>query len=687
MRFFLVAISSTFIGCFQSFLLDADESDSGRFRDAGSVDGNKEIDAAIVDANIDSETDVGLDGNISFVDGGFDASVMDAGGPPPPPTPPNPETCRIEPEIFPFDDPIQEYRWPREIPEVHSDAVHVAATPMVVDLEPNDGEDLEPVLVFVSYSRLDRNEVPGVLRIVDPRTDTTISYPPTTSEFPSLEATTNLAVGDIDGDGQNEIVGLGSGGGTYAFRSDGTLMWQSFWPRIIDIGGGVGRFASIGGGPALADLDADGRVEIITGRIVLDGTTGELRWSGDESLGMGINNFIGPLPCVADLDADGFQEVIAGNSVFDYEGELLWKADVPDGLCAVADVWNEVEGPEVILVSNGFLRILHREDGTPLWTRRLEGRSARRIGGAPTVADFDGDGQPEIGVAFASAYGVYDVHCTAERPDCLGEGLLWKSSTSDASSAGTGSSVFDFNGDGSAEVIYNDEQYFRIYDGQTGQTVFMEPNSSRTRSENPSIADIDNDGDAEIIFAANAEARFIMEWWTDPGVEIWGDARGRWVGSRRIWNQHAYHIDNVEEDGSIPMRPVRSWENHNSFRQNFREELDVLATPDLWGGHGDYECLGPRRARLRIQVFNYGLERAGTVVIGVYRGDPELGNRIAEARTQRPLLPRGDSEIVEVDVELLSPAESLYAVLDEEETVFECREGNNEVLIWNPVCL
>jgi hypothetical protein len=68
-----------------------------------------------------------------------------------------------------------------------------------------------------------------------------------------------------------------------------------------------------------------------------------------------------------------------------------------------------------------------------LWRVPIESGS----GGPPTVADFDGDGAPEIGVAGGTSYAVYD-----------GDGTVqWSRPTQDISSAITGSSVFDFNGD------------------------------------------------------------------------------------------------------------------------------------------------------------------------------------------------------------------------------------------------
>ena len=68
----------------------------------------------------------------------------------------------------------------------------------------------------------------------------------------------------------------------------------------------------------------------------------------------------------------------------------------------------------------------------------------------------------------------------------------------------TGSTLFDFNGDGAAEVIYNDECWFRIYDGLSGVTLFKEPSESRTRIEYPVVADVDN-GNAEIVFSTSTE--------------------------------------------------------------------------------------------------------------------------------------------------------------------------------------
>ena len=59
-------------------------------------------------------------------------------------------------------------------------------------------------------------------------------------------------------------------------------------------------------------------------------------------------------------------------------------------------------------------------------------------GGPPTIADYDGDLMPEIGLVDAHTYSVYQPDGTVE----------WSAPVTDASSHATGSLVFDFEGDG-----------------------------------------------------------------------------------------------------------------------------------------------------------------------------------------------------------------------------------------------
>ncbi len=308
-----------------------------------------------------------------------------------------------------------------------------------------------------------------------------------------------------------------------------------------------------------------------------------------------------------------------------------------DGFCAIADVLgadpvaapgpsNPLDGsPEVVLVAEGHLVIFSGATGT---LRRFINLGAGADGGAPNVDDFDGDGFPEVGTAFGTRYIAIDLQpptamcpawpnafsdaltglqgnaartppaaaCTTDA-DCgdpqfvcnetIGQCVClhngWMRVTEDDSSRVTGSTLFDFNGDGGAEVVYNDECYFRIYDGLTGAVYFKSPSSSRTRIENAVVADVDNDGNAEIVFGNNNDTSACSAGQTGNGIEVWGDASDSWMSARRIWNEHAYHVTNVTESAGIPLFEPRSWASYagRSYDTYRSQPRSYGVAPDL----------------------------------------------------------------------------------------------------------
>src|SRR5690606_11414435 len=118
------------------------------------------------------------------------------------------------------------------------------------------------------------------------------------------------------------------------------------------------------------------------------------------------------------------------------------------------------------------------------------------------------DGRPEIGVAGGSRFTVFDLDCEgstgASSAGCArapGQplGQLWSRPAHDFSSNTTGSSVFDFDADGVAEVVYRDECYLRVYRGTDGEVLFSQAASSLPGTEYPVIADVDGDFNSEIV--------------------------------------------------------------------------------------------------------------------------------------------------------------------------------------------
>jgi len=377
--------------------------------------------------------------------------------------------------------------------------------------------------------------------------------------------TSDLAAGDLDGDGKPEVVGLTSGktgGGVAVFDGQtGKLLAE----RTSDPGFGWDA-------PAIANIDGVGPAEIIADAFVYRYEGGKIEKvfgteHGSNSVGTAV-----------DLDEDGLLEVVGWGGVFDVSGKNLVKFD--GMITAVADFDPTTPGAEIIGVNNrgevmARAGLLAPEPGKVLFGPF----TTTGGGGPPAVADFDGDGEPEIGVAGATHYSVFDRGCDVEPlpSGCASRGVRWRQVTQDASSAVTTSTVFDFNCDGQAEVVYRDECWLRVFDGKTGDVRFATTLTSNTALEGAVVADTDGSGHAKIVIATNdistcdgmPEAATGAPWTGKKrGVFILRDPMDRWAPTRPIWNQNPFHVTNVNDDGTIPMKEMPSWKAENTWRAN-----------------------------------------------------------------------------------------------------------------------
>jgi len=437
-----------------------------------------------------------------------------------------------------------EIEWTKESFSFRPESNQVMMTPAVADID-SDGT---PDIVFSTFSSRNisggSSLQSGVLRAISGANGNEIWS--IVSPINYIEAFGGVAIGDIDGDSQIDIIAHSVDNRVLAFNHDGSFKWIS-----QSIVGGIGW-----GSASIANLDSDGLAEIVVGSTVLnfDGST---RWVGSRGTG---NNGAGPLSIVADLDLDGTPEIISGNTAYRSDGTISWQTPLNDGFPAIGNFDADPQ-PEIVLVSRGSVYLLEN-DGTVKWGPRTIPDGG--AGGAPTIADFDGDGQAEIGVAGAGRYIVFE-----------GDGgVKWAVSTQDRSSNVTGSSVFDFDGDGKAEVVYGDELALRIYDGETGTILYEISRGSGTTYEYPLIVDVDGDGKTEIVSIANNYA-----FGNRTGIFILGN--NDWIPTRKIWNQHSYHITNVNDDGSIPSREPNSWQVYNNYRRNRQPTGTQFGPPTL----------------------------------------------------------------------------------------------------------
>mgnify|MGYP006189004825 CR=1 FL=1 len=519
-----------------------------------------------------------------------------------------------------------------------------------------------------------------------------------------IQAAGSLAVGDIDNDGYNEIIAGLWTGGMIMIEHDGTVAWATNYQREGVQEPSLGYF--YWGGPSLADLDGNGDVEIVIGSMVFD-HLGQLEWDGRDSgtigaAGRGTNHYqgnpatiysTGALSVVADVDGNpATLEIVTGTTVYRNNGTILWENTAePDGFPAIGDF--DLDGkPEVVVSAYGTVRVHDTTDFSIIWgpvdIESMTGGYGGRVG-APTVADFTGDGTPEVGVAAASQYVALSVDLGTPTPT-FQQAKLWAVQTQDVSSNLTGSSVFDFEGDGKAEVVYNDELSLRVFDGATGAVLFEQPNTSFTALEYPLIVDVDNDGAAEIVVGTNDFECGDKLMSCQPGFEgirVFGDAQDNWVATRRIWNQHTYHINNVEEDGTIPQREAASWLDHNTYRLNAQTTVDPEAAPDLIPEDINVNADGCTMTA-SAWVTNSGTERVGAGLPVSFFAEAGAGREYLGTVTTLLALEPGQSERVTLAQTTLpagGPWDVVVVVDDADgngtSTKNECDEDNNIVVV------
>lgn len=627
----------------------------------------------------------------------------------------------------------------------------VYSAPMVADFDLDDDRSvLAPSIVFASFASTMEG---GVLRVLDGRTCTeqaTLGDP-----ADRLVYATNFAIGDLDRapDHRPEIVAASlastaSAGGLVAFGVDpATHGFHRLWyGRRCDLPGEPRHMPNDwtnNNGPSMHDLDDDGVPEVIFDRFVYDANGCLLNPSET------YTNYLrlGLFAVVTDVDADGAPELVSWDGVYAWnttshvwERESYWAPPAADaseavrvGHVAVADfgdfpgaVGDAPGRPEIVVAyapaidspstADGFVRVMTVGGDVvfgPIPLPADAGVTAGR-GGPPTIGDFDGDGRRELAVAGGSRYTVFDLDCDLAGdtgPGCtraagLPRGVLWSRPSQDRSSNVTGSSVFDFDADGVAEVVYGDECFLRIYRGTDGEVLFSQAASSGTGYELPVIADLDGDFNSEIVVAMTPGVtcpgtdpiftRGTSTFASGTGIRVLRDVMDRWAASRPIWNQHAYHVTHVADDGTIPA--THAWmPNHtvaalDNFRMNAQGDLARTGAADLTVAvaRGTDLCDATGTVSLGARVCNRGTNPVpdGARVV-FYAGDPDAGAAIAcETVLPRLLAP---AECTEVSCTATFPAGAMsrdaVVVVDPDHAVFECRDGNNRGSVPTSACL
>jgi hypothetical protein len=563
------------------------------------------------------------------------------------------EDCRNELAVGAFN-PVVE--WRKRSWSVESGSHWIMSAPIVVQLTDDNGD-----------GRIDNDDIPDIVAVTFTgrtmlRAVSGADGRELWSTLTNLQITGSPAAADLDGDGLIDIVGV-TGSGIEVFSNTGALKFA----RSGVLSGAISGTSDC---VSISDMDGDGRPEIIVGRAILDSDGNRVGLGSHGMAGVQAFGNVGTTSFAVDIDGDGQQEVVVGNALYRRDGSTIWHNGQGDGYPAVGDF--DGDGiPEIAVSGNGRLR-LQDATGRVRWDLQIPGASTAYFGGPPTIADFDGDGLPEIGVASGSRYSVFN-----------GDGtIVWQAVTDDSSSGNTGSTVFDFEGDGAAEVVYADQTRLWVFNGADGRVkLSWDEHSNGTWLEYPLVADVDGDGVAEIVVVHTPP------YGSTTGLTVIGDRDASWRRGYPIWNQHAFHITNIDEDGAVPRVARRNWLTYNNFRSSDMSANAGLDAPDLRlapAGVCELDC-DENRLLVYVHVGNEGATTAGRpVVTAVAREagvDFNLGQR-AYPDVQPGTYFGADLWVIEgliwPDVESIT-----FRVTGDNQ---DCDESNNVLVLDGPFC-
>jgi hypothetical protein len=366
------------------------------------------------------------------------------------------------------------------------------------------------------------------------------------------------ALADLDGDKVPEVIAISGPDKTLLiFGNDGKVKHTG------DVAEAATQEMSSCSSIAVYDLDADGVPEIIYGFEVFD-NLGHKKWSITPT----STNYWCPEATAADLDGDGKLELIFGNAAYHSDGSVYWTLPGKDPAAPQVANLDSDPLPEILIARADGITVLEN-DGTvkfgpvnPFPSDELSTVCADK---AAAIHDFDGDGHADLATSSCEHYGIFTIGAT-------GLTQQWAASVNDTSGIAS-STAFDFLGRGYADAVYGDQVSLQVWAGKTGVNELSQPRSSGTIIEFPIVADVDNDNSADILVVSNGGSY--------PALQVFEDAEKRWIPTRRIWNQHAYHVTNVREDGTIPQHMQNSWQQLNTFRTNAEIENGGTCAPPV----------------------------------------------------------------------------------------------------------
>ncbi len=332
--------------------------------------------------------------------------------------------------------------------------------------------------------------------------------------YVSVAGRINPAIGDINNDGIPELVLADST--LYVYRGDGQdagdgtpLLWSV---DLSELSGG----STIGA--TLADIDEN----VPGGEIILATSSGVYAFQADGSLLWFNSDIHGGTASIANMDNDPEPEIVVGVNVIEADGTTAWVSNVKTSGLPVnlADMTGDGI-PDIISISGNTLTLTdygsNPSEPIQVWQNDYGNMAGR---GTPAIADIDGyqpggDPGPEIAIVTEADVKIIDADGT----------VLWNYPYPTGRGAPGGVSIADVDGDGEIEIIAsaqvpNDD----VGGGAPGKLFALNPDGSLlwsipapdgTSANGVSVLDLDGDGAWEII------------WNAPPGLTIYRGSDGQ----------------------------------------------------------------------------------------------------------------------------------------------------------------
>ncbi|MCV9385425.1 gliding motility-associated C-terminal domain-containing protein [Reichenbachiella ulvae] len=423
--------------------------------------------------------------------------------------------------------------------------------------------------------------------------------------------TANPAVGDIDGDGTPEVVVTnrenntltildGATGSTQegprnvgfdiahtvaianlrdddcgeifvrGFKNGNLAMYDcelnQMWATTSNTGDKVGLIS-------LADFDGDGVVELLHGNEIRNAHTGAVIIAGTGDFRTEVPHgtvAIDALPDGACTNCQGL-EIVAGGKIYSVNiatATRTLERDINDILPADGQYaikyndWNfnsssvtdyNLDGNVDVIFSGGQFVSGNLWTTVFFWDVTNNGvltynlpENHDHATGRINIADIDGDGS--LNCTFNSKQRIYALDENMQE--------FWIKDVNEGTSGFSGSTVFDFDGDGAHEIVYRGEDYIHIIDGSSKTSLKTISCTSQTFEEYPLVADVDGDGQTEICVACSTDNNTPVSPYENGKygqIRVYESNGENWQPSRAVWNQHAYFNVNVNDDLTIPI--------------------------------------------------------------------------------------------------------------------------------------